>query len=71
MAGRACRQLISLSTPTAEAAAVDRIHAPATGKWWEAMSSDASLVATPLQPNARPAPIIVTSACWRPNMRSR
>ena len=55
IAGRACRELISLSTPTAEAAAVARPQAAATARCPCERSSEASLVAMPLQPNARPA----------------
>ena len=67
MAGRDCSALISLSTPTIEAAAVDSPHRAAGSRWPLARSSEASLVATALQPKARPAPIIVVSACERPN----
>ena len=56
---------MTMTTATAEAAAVDRIQAAATTRCPEAMSSEASLVATPLQPNARPAPSIVTIALER------
>ena len=50
---------------------MDRPHAAAATRCPPARSSDASLVATPLQPNARPAPIIVTAAGERPIARSR
>src|SRR5690348_13960168 len=71
MAGRDCRALISLSTPTAEAAAVDSAHAAATPTCpWE-RSSAASLVATPLHANASPAPTIVTTAGERCTKFSR
>ena len=62
IAGRDCRALISLSTPTPDAAAVDRPHSAAATRWWLARSSEASFVATPLQPNAAPAQTIVTFA---------
>jgi len=62
MAGRACRALISLSTPTPEAAAVDSAQAAATSRCPCERSSEASLVATPLHANASPAPTIVTAA---------
>ncbi len=48
---------------------MDRPHAAAAIRWWVARSSDASFVATPLQPNATPAPTIVTIARWRPSAR--
>ncbi len=57
--------------PTAEAAAVDRPHSAAAARWCAERSSAASFVATPLQPNARPAQIIVTPANERPSARSR
>ena len=71
IAGRDCSALISLSTPTAEAAAVDSPQAVAVTRCPWARSSEASLVATPLQAKARPAPIIVTDAGDRPITRSR
>jgi hypothetical protein len=49
---------------------VDNPHAAAVSKWCVAKSSDASFVATPLQPKATPAPIIVTTARGRQNARS-
>jgi hypothetical protein len=49
---------------------VDRPQAAAVRRWWLARSSEASFVATPLQPNARPAPSIVTTARGRPSARS-
>ena len=67
IAGRDCNALISLSTPIPEATAVDRPHATATPVCPCERSSDASLVASPLQANARPAPIIVTDAGERLN----
>jgi hypothetical protein len=71
IAGRACRELVSLSTPTADAAAVARPQAMATIRYpWE-RSSEAILVAIPLQPKARPAPSIVTDAGERRIARSR
>ncbi len=67
IAGRDCRALISLSTPTPEATAVD--SAPGGGdadRCPPERSSEASLVATPLQPKASPAQTIVSSARGRP-----
>ena len=71
MAGRDCSALISLSTATPEAAAVESPHAAATSRWPFARSSAASLVATPLHANASPAPTIVIAAGERCTTRSR
>jgi hypothetical protein len=70
IAGRACSALISLSTPTPEAAAVDSPQAAAASRCPWARSSEASLVATPLHAKASPAPTIVTTAGERPSKRS-
>lgn len=70
MAGRCWRLLISLSTPTTEAAAVDSAHSSAGSRWWLLRSSEASFVATALQPKARPAPTMVMFAWGRPNALS-
>jgi len=70
MAGRACSELVSLSTPTADAAAVASPQAAATTRCPAERSSEASLVAMPLHPNARPAPSIVTDAGERRTARS-
>ncbi len=68
IAGRICRALISLSAPTAEAAAVEIAHAAATQRcpWWR--SSEASFVATPLHAKPSPAPIIVIEGAGRRTM---
>jgi hypothetical protein len=71
MAGRACSALISLSTATPEAPAVESPQAAATSRCPWARSSEASLVATPLQAKASPAPTIVIAAGERCTMRSR
>ena len=65
IAGRICRALISLRAPTAEAPAVEIAHAAATHRWPLCKSSEASLVATPLQANANPAPIITIEGAGR------
>lgn len=57
--------LISLSAPTAEAAAVESAHAPAIIRRPCERPSEASLVATPLQAKPSPAPIIVSEAGGR------
>ena len=67
IAGRCCSELDSLSTPTAEAAAVDSPHSAAASRWRPDRSLAASLVASALQPKASPAPIIVSSAKERPS----
>jgi len=70
IAGRSCSALISLSTPTPEAAAVDSAHSAARSTWPRARSSEASFVATPLQPPAMPAPTIVITAGGRESRRN-
>jgi len=65
IAGRICRALISLSAATAEAPAVEMDHAAANKSAPRKRSSEASLVATPLQANPSPAPIIVSDAAGR------
>jgi len=62
IAGRDCSALISDRTATPDAAAVDSAHAAAIPTCPPDRSSAASLVATPLHANARPAPIIVMLA---------
>jgi hypothetical protein len=71
IAGRDCSALISLSDPTAEAAAVDRPQTPAASRCPRERSSEASLVATPLHAKPRPAPTIVIAASGLPTIRSR
>ncbi len=70
IAGRSCSALISLSVPTPEAAAVDSPQATAITQCPPCRSSEASFVATPLQPKASPAQTIVSSGRVRPNSRS-
>ncbi|HEY5389237.1 MAG TPA: hypothetical protein VIJ83_01685, partial [Solirubrobacteraceae bacterium] len=53
IAGRSCSALISLSTPTPEAAAVESPHSAASPRCPRERSSEASFVAMPLQPPAR------------------
>jgi len=66
MAGRDCSELISLSIPTPEAAAVESPQATAATSAPLKRSSEASFVATPLQPKASPAQMIVMSGQLRP-----
>ena len=71
IAGRDCSALISLKTPTPDAAAVESAHAAASPiRPWK-RSFDASFVATPLHPNPRPAPSIVITAGERAMAWSR
>jgi len=71
IAGRDCNALISLSEATAEAAAVESPQAAAASSSPPARSSEASLVATPLQAKPKPAPSIVTEAKVCPARSSR